>query len=274
MLDTDVVSIGRKQFKGLIPPYKYRKAETHIPLSSANTDPFHAIVEKNHVQCCFILRDLNTTFGTYVNDHKLQNKAIRLLPGDIIRFGHDESTYEFGIINEPEGRQSVKSFVGRGKVLIETGKLEDLQLKRRSSTRFSSGNLFSSTSGFGNRPDSAPLSRTPSTASQPINLLLRRRVRSVPIKLRSGSRQSQSSLFGVKTTQSAIEPSRTQEWICPKENSKPSPSIGEKVGVTQSAMEPLSSPDWWSRTEENSRRASTGKKVYFKKDSEKGEEPW
>ena len=241
MLDTDVVSIGRKKFKELESPYKYRKAEFHIPLVTSNADPFHALIEKNHVRNCYILMDLNTTYGTYVNDIKLQNQAIKLLPGDIIRFGHDESTYEFGILNEYEGRQSLKSFVRKGKVPVETGTLEDLQLKRWSSSRISNES-FASNSSFTSRPDSTPISRTlsASNTNTPIHVLLKRRIRSVPIKLRpGGNRRTFLKSRGIPITQSAMEPMSTPVWSCPEE--------------------PV--------------RTSTVKKVNFKED-EASDEPW
>ena len=242
MLDTDVVSIGRKRYKGIIAPHKYRKAESHIPLSSSNTDPYHAIIEKNHVQNCFILTDLNTLYGTFVNDKKLQNTAIRLHPGDVIRFGHSESTYEFGITNELESRQSVRSFTGRGKVVIETGTLEDLQQKRWSSLGLSSGS-FSGLS-LPERPGSAPISRTPSTHSSttPLSLLFKRRVTSIPIRLRPGNRRSLDHSFVLTTTQSAVEPLRPQNsWNQSAEELKEEPvpvTTAKKVNFTLEIDEP------------------------------------
>ena len=40
------------------------------------------------------LQDLNTQQGTYVNDCRVQNAAVRLAPGDQIRFGSESSSYE------------------------------------------------------------------------------------------------------------------------------------------------------------------------------------
>ena len=42
----------------------------------------------------FALQDLNTTYGTYINDCRIGNAYVRLYPGDIIRFGKSNAAYE------------------------------------------------------------------------------------------------------------------------------------------------------------------------------------
>ena len=54
----------------------------------------HAVVEYSEQEQCFVLQDLNTQQGTYVNDCRVQNAAVRLAPGDQIRFGSESSSYE------------------------------------------------------------------------------------------------------------------------------------------------------------------------------------
>lgn len=44
---------------------------------------------------CYILQDLNSANGTYINDCRLQNAAVRLVDGDNIRFGLVEEQFQF-----------------------------------------------------------------------------------------------------------------------------------------------------------------------------------
>ena len=64
-------------------------------------DQQHAIIEYSDQEDCYVLQDLNTAQGTYVNDVRVQNAAVRLAPGDIIRFGFGGTPYELNIENPP-----------------------------------------------------------------------------------------------------------------------------------------------------------------------------
>ena len=57
----------------------------------------HAVVEYSEQEQCFVLQDLNTQQGTYVNDCRVQNAAVRLASGDLIRFGGDGNSYELHV---------------------------------------------------------------------------------------------------------------------------------------------------------------------------------
>jgi len=63
-------------------------------LQSSSVDSQHALIEYRDVDETFALQDLNTTYGTYVNDCRIGNAYVRLYPGDIIRFGNSNATYE------------------------------------------------------------------------------------------------------------------------------------------------------------------------------------
>jgi len=63
-------------------------------LQSPSVDSQHALIEYRDVDETFALQDLNTTYGTYVNDCRIGNAYVRLYPGDIIRFGNSSATYE------------------------------------------------------------------------------------------------------------------------------------------------------------------------------------
>ena len=47
----------------------------------------HAVIEYSEAEGCFVVQDLNSAHGTYVNDCHVQNAAVRLASGDVIRFG-------------------------------------------------------------------------------------------------------------------------------------------------------------------------------------------
>jgi hypothetical protein len=57
----------------------------------------HAVIEYCEQEDCLILQDLNTAQGTYVNDVRVQNAAVRLAPGDRIRFGYNGAPYELQV---------------------------------------------------------------------------------------------------------------------------------------------------------------------------------
>jgi len=63
-------------------------------LQSPSVDSQHAIIEYRDIDGTFALQDLNTTYGTYVNDCRIGNAYVRLYPGDVIRFGNSNTTYE------------------------------------------------------------------------------------------------------------------------------------------------------------------------------------
>ncbi|XP_052213963.1 forkhead-associated domain-containing protein 1-like isoform X2 [Dreissena polymorpha] len=74
-----------------------------ILLQNAGVDQQHAVIEYSEQEDCFVLQDLNTGQGTYVNDVRVQNAAVRLAPGDVIRFGG--IPYELYIENPPPLQQ-------------------------------------------------------------------------------------------------------------------------------------------------------------------------
>nr|XP_006812789.1 PREDICTED: forkhead-associated domain-containing protein 1-like [Saccoglossus kowalevskii] len=73
-----------------------------LTIESCNVELTHAVIELNEVENCFVLQDLNTAQGTYVNDCRVQNAAVRLAPGDVIRFGFSGLPYELEIENAPQ----------------------------------------------------------------------------------------------------------------------------------------------------------------------------
>ncbi|CAF2782535.1 unnamed protein product [Rotaria sp. Silwood2] len=68
-----------------------------ISINSPQVDNQHALIEYDDEQRCFILKDLNSSTGTYVHDCRVQNAAVRLSHGDFIRFGFNGLPLEFRI---------------------------------------------------------------------------------------------------------------------------------------------------------------------------------
>ncbi|XP_022340674.2 forkhead-associated domain-containing protein 1-like isoform X1 [Crassostrea virginica] len=66
-----------------------------VLIKTVGVDVQHAVIEYNDQENVFVLKDLNTAQGTYVNDCRIQNAAIRLAPGDQIKFGYMGTLYEF-----------------------------------------------------------------------------------------------------------------------------------------------------------------------------------
>ena len=61
------------------------------------------MIQFNEEEQCFILQDLNTSHGCYVNDTRIQNAAVRLAHGDLIEFG-------YGILSFMKCTQSVMAY--------------------------------------------------------------------------------------------------------------------------------------------------------------------
>jgi len=76
---------------------------------SPNVDNQHALIEHDNEQRCFILKDLNSSTGTYVHECRVQNAAVRLADGDLIRFGFNGLPLELRI--EQQQQQEVFFFL-------------------------------------------------------------------------------------------------------------------------------------------------------------------
>ncbi|XP_045835158.1 forkhead-associated domain-containing protein 1 [Meles meles] len=78
-----------------------RHEDSDLVLESADIDNHHALIEYNETEDSFVLQDFNSRNGTFVNECHIQNVAVKLLPGDILRFGSGGLTYELVIENAP-----------------------------------------------------------------------------------------------------------------------------------------------------------------------------
>ncbi|XP_020729369.2 forkhead-associated domain-containing protein 1 isoform X3 [Odocoileus virginianus] len=76
-----------------------RHEDSDLVLESADIDNHHALIEYNEAEGSFVLQDFNSRSGTFVNECHIQNVAVKLLPGDLLRFGTGGLTYELVIEN-------------------------------------------------------------------------------------------------------------------------------------------------------------------------------
>ncbi|XP_067826681.1 forkhead-associated domain-containing protein 1 isoform X2 [Heptranchias perlo] len=78
-----------------------RLEESDLCLQTGGIEDRHALIEMSDSENCFVLQDLNSSSGTFVNDCRIQNAAVRLAPGDLLRFGFGADTYELVVETVP-----------------------------------------------------------------------------------------------------------------------------------------------------------------------------
>ncbi|NXM03602.1 FHAD1 protein, partial [Tyrannus savana] len=65
-----------------------------IVLQSAGVADRHAALEFSASDSSFVLQDFNSPHGTFVNSCQVQNAAVRVRQGDILRFGTEGAAFE------------------------------------------------------------------------------------------------------------------------------------------------------------------------------------
>ncbi|XP_074074479.1 forkhead-associated domain-containing protein 1 isoform X2 [Macrotis lagotis] len=83
-----------------------RHENSDIVLKYPDIDNHHALIEFNEEEGTFILQDFNSLSGTFVNNCHIQNVAVKLKPGDVLRFGSGGLTYELVVEFLTSGRYS------------------------------------------------------------------------------------------------------------------------------------------------------------------------
>jgi len=58
----------------------------------------HAVIEYSERDECYYLEDLASTEGTFVNDCQINMAVVRLIAGNVIRFGFTGIPFEFAIV--------------------------------------------------------------------------------------------------------------------------------------------------------------------------------
>ncbi|XP_059145230.1 forkhead-associated domain-containing protein 1-like [Physella acuta] len=106
------ISMGKSYLKGadgtlfpLLPKVTTVGRENcDFTIQLPGVDYQHCVIEYSEQDDCFIIQDLNTAQGTYVNDVRIQNAAVRLAPGDYVRFGYNGQPFELQVENQPQLR--------------------------------------------------------------------------------------------------------------------------------------------------------------------------
>lgn len=80
-----------------------------IIICNNSVDVQHAVIEYMEDESCFVIQDLNTTNGTYINDCRIQNAAVRLAEQDIIRFGNNSLLFQFLVQHQQSQSQFITS---------------------------------------------------------------------------------------------------------------------------------------------------------------------
>ncbi|XP_072101541.1 forkhead-associated domain-containing protein 1-like isoform X5 [Mobula birostris] len=81
--------------------YIGRLEDSDVCLKNGGIEDRHALIELSDTENWFVLQDLNSVNGTFVNDCRIQNAAVRLAPGDVLRFGIGGDTYEMVVETVP-----------------------------------------------------------------------------------------------------------------------------------------------------------------------------
>ncbi|KFQ43265.1 Forkhead-associated domain-containing protein 1, partial [Nestor notabilis] len=71
-----------------------RHQGSDIVLQSAGVAEHHAALEFTASDNSFCLQDLNSPHGTFINGCQVQNAAVRVSPGDVLRFGKGGAAFE------------------------------------------------------------------------------------------------------------------------------------------------------------------------------------
>ncbi|XP_062316535.1 forkhead-associated domain-containing protein 1 [Osmerus eperlanus] len=74
-----------------------RQGDCDLCLQNGGVDEHHALIEWSDSERCFVLSDLNSAHGTYVNGCRIHNAAVRLSRGDELHFGYGGSTYQLAV---------------------------------------------------------------------------------------------------------------------------------------------------------------------------------
>lgn len=98
--DKVVNSVLSRSYKPTFSPLEIQNCFLIFQLPGV--DYQHCVIEYSEQDDCFIIQDLNTAQGTYVNDVRIQNAAVRLAPGDYVRFGYNGQPFELQVENQPQ----------------------------------------------------------------------------------------------------------------------------------------------------------------------------
>lgn len=80
---------------------------------SAGVEDHHAALNFDGWENGFVLQDLNSPQGTFVNGCQVQNAAVRVSPGDILHFGAQGASFELVVDEVPQVKQMLATKAGK-----------------------------------------------------------------------------------------------------------------------------------------------------------------
>ncbi|NWH59125.1 FHAD1 protein, partial [Geococcyx californianus] len=89
-----------------------RHEGSDIVLQSAGVADHHAALRFAASDNGFVLQDFNSVHGTFVNGCQVQNAAVKVRPGDILRFGTGGASFQLVV----DGAAQVKVGAAQGRV--------------------------------------------------------------------------------------------------------------------------------------------------------------
>ncbi|XP_072210475.1 forkhead-associated domain-containing protein 1 isoform X1 [Excalfactoria chinensis] len=91
-------TIGRHEGSDIV----LKVLPTDCCCQSAGAEEHHAALEFTGWESGFVLQDLNSPQGTFVNGCQVQNAAVHVGPGDILRFGAQGASFELMVDGVPQ----------------------------------------------------------------------------------------------------------------------------------------------------------------------------
>ncbi|KAM6296251.1 forkhead-associated domain-containing protein 1 [Aegotheles albertisi] len=85
-----------------------------IVLQSAGAGDHHAALEFSPSDSSFVLQDFNSPQGTFVNGCQVQNAAVRVSPGDVLRFGAGGESFQLMVDGAAQGGKLLHLEKGTG----------------------------------------------------------------------------------------------------------------------------------------------------------------
>lgn len=93
------------------------------PLQSPGLEDHHAALEFSDAEHSFVLRDFNTSSGSFVNDCQIQNVAVKVGQGDLLRFGSGGPIFELVLDQPPQVKKVLAMGTGEQAPPPSTGGL-------------------------------------------------------------------------------------------------------------------------------------------------------
>ncbi|POI34900.1 hypothetical protein CIB84_001349 [Bambusicola thoracicus] len=119
-------TIGRHEGSDIV-----LKVRVSMPWACGGAEEHHAALEFTGWESGFVLQDLNSPQGTFVNGCQVQNAAVHVGPGDILRFGAQGASFELMVdgVSQDEKLLSLEKEIGRLSAFEAESKQKDTVIR-------------------------------------------------------------------------------------------------------------------------------------------------